>query len=190
MIVKRYLSVDLDYWNTGAEPLPDPTRYLKRLFNTMTNGNLWVCYQHHHMLPHMNKYQPDEVVNVDWHTDIDNKQPPPGCVPEEGNWVHFVEGSHKHYKWIYPCAECASVKNRGYLGWGWCHDGKPNPFKVADPFPYCGWHKLTHHRGNPPHVDRFVAAGICLSPDWSDNEHMALLRRLCKDHGVIIHEDQ
>jgi hypothetical protein len=160
--VSTYLSLDIDYWGNSQDDrhmFPFVQRVLALKKPTL------VVRDHHHLLPHINKYTSDRLINVDYHDDIVYK-PTQGergdsraVELEEGTWGSFVkwrEGAW--FQWMHP------------------HVGDKFNDGLCDPLVYIygpedsgctGWSRVTKRRGTSTIPwDDIIAVGIALSPTY------------------------
>jgi hypothetical protein len=153
-----YLTVDLDYWWTAG--MHKNLDYIKQLLGL--NRPVTVYTEHQLILREITK-QYKKVYNVDYHSDISQREPGwPNC----GDWVNFTQGrENSEYEWRLPdWKEC--VTNGG----GLCHkghkeNGKMNPFKDDS---LHGWKNVGRKQGlrNIP-LDDVDKISLILSPEWS-----------------------
>jgi hypothetical protein len=157
--MRTCLSIDLDYFSAGTE------RGLIRFFNRVLGLRLpiFVSAFHDQMLPWINSHPSDLLLNVDYHSDIQEIDKPaldlPLCELGEGNWSNYVEWKENAtFSWRYP--KCIWEPTDGF-----CH-GVDNPFKK----PCSGWKAARMKPGLgriPWHT--IHAIGVCLSPAWLFN---------------------
>jgi len=163
-----YLSIDLDYWRSHDDSVePQVTQFFKRVL--ALKKTIAVAVYHHHLLEHINRCRRlTDVINVDYHSDIQDLNQD-GTLPDdvgEGSWANFVEGRERMaFTWRYPLEEC--ITPTAYdPGPGYCH-GSGDPFTE----PTCiDWRRVIKKQGiaRLPWRD-IVAVGVCLSPYWLGN---------------------
>lgn len=167
-----YLSVDLDYWTTQTKrkDTQNLNRFVDRLLQSTTNIRFY--RDHHHLLRHINRLQFNQIINVDYHSDLTNEALLRSTKErlEIGNWANFVQAKEtKEFLWLYPSEE--SRDN------GFCHskNSETTPSRQYDslsPFrkvnwPYAKVSMLHGWEGRIPWC-QIVAAGVCLSPEFCD----------------------
>lgn len=161
-----YLSIDIDYWadfNRFARR-KSMTRIIKRIRDL--HVPIYYREEHQQLLPHMNWFKYDTLINMDTHADVCE-----GIAGKtlkdfnEGTWVNYISPHIRErgtYVWVYP--DKASMS----FDVGFCHTNSgPDPFSDKS-LEICGW-KHTHYCSLrlPSHVwNRIIAVGICRSRDW------------------------
>lgn len=156
--MNAFLSIDLDYWSLEHTPHA-AARFFQRLYQRF-GRRIMVAVHHHHLLDHVNNSKFDTLINVDFHSDLDDEQPD---ELNEGNWVNFVNfRSGGTYIWRYPAGHCLS-RHTGY-----CHTGE-SPFEHN----LTGWSRVRQQFGlaRIPWGD-IQEVGVCLSPGWL-NDHQS-----------------
>lgn len=134
---------------------------------------------HHRIIPHVLSCKPDNIYNVDFHSDI--------CIGQNlgkknlncGTWANYVEG--EQFTWVHP------HRNRYEMDDGFCHlrDGY-NPFKV-NKTP----HGKVNHSNNLPTLNDVVGASLCLSPPYLGklkNELIDLFYQLVSQYKLKVIE--
>lgn len=176
--MKAYLSIDCDYWRRHQDP-----RSCTAFFQEVWKLGLpiYVAMFHHHLLPHINSFNCDTLINVDFHSDLVDLDIGRATPFNEGTWGNFIDWRYDGtFVWRYPSSECLEI------GRGYCHY-KCNPFQ--EPW-VAGW-QFTKKRpglwGVPwQHVK---AVGVCLSPDWLGNTDAIAepLTKLHVNHWLTTH---
>lgn len=114
----KHLSIDLDYWLFQYidmhEKFPDTKGcidFIKKVQNL--NVPTIVVEEHHEILPFINQYYFDTIINVDFHSDLPEL---PFTTIEEGSWPLFYKHrQYTNFRWYYPdYKECVE------LGYGRC----------------------------------------------------------------------
>lgn len=159
-----YLSVDLDYW--WKPGMHKNLNYIKQLLEL--DRPVTVFTEHQLVLREINK-QYKKIYNVDYHSDISQREPGwPSC----GDWVNFVYGrENAEFEWRMPSwKECVT---RGH---GFCHhprieDSHNNPFRDDS---IHKWKKVSRQQGlrNIP-LDDVDKISLVLSPEWSHGKYIA-----------------
>lgn len=176
--MKIYLSIDLDYWNRGPKCFGHMRKFLTEALGYVPKSRINVIDSHENMIPFINESGCDELINMDWHSDISNRFDPDFKDQEGwnmlncGTWVTYIKwkGNGK-YTWIHPYA--AKYRDRR----GYCHlplGRKNNPFNNAS---VSGW-KVTvqkHHQAPERIIPwSFVhGIGIAFSYDWINSLQLA-----------------
>jgi len=98
---KKYLSLDVDFWNDRSyDELRDVMERVKRL--QKKGLELRIVDSHDRLVPHANRFKCTEVVNVDAHSDIVNFDRNGGELKLNcGTWANFLK-VRKNFHWIYP----------------------------------------------------------------------------------------
>ncbi len=148
--MKTYLSIDLDYWHRSTKHAC--TRFFQKVWQLKLP--IYVAMYHHHLLPHINANEADQLLNIDHHSDLVNLD---GSVLDfnEGTWGNFVDWRLSGlFHWRYP-----------QTGGQDCHVGD-DPFTKSS-FRVCRWGQTKKQAGvrNIPWKS-IVAVGVCLSPDY------------------------
>lgn len=173
--MSTYLSLDVDYWGMAGSDrhmFPFVQRVLELKKPTL------VVRDHDKLLPHIDKYPCDRLINVDYHDDIVYRSAQDigtGKLPEEGTWASYVAWrENAWFQWLHP------------------HDKERILEGLCDPVEdvYAdgsgtGWKRVTKRRGTSTIPwDDIVAVGIALSPGYW---HRALCRGDFYPH--VYHED-
>ncbi len=153
--MKTFLSVDLDFWSASTE------RSLIGFFGHVFSLNLpiFVAPFHDQLLNHIDDHPCDQLINVDFHSDIVELAAPAEDLDleelGEGNWANFVTWKQTgHFVWRYPREDRI-------------HDGYThslyNPFKGD----HSGWRstRMVRGLGRLPWAS-IRAIGVCLSSNW------------------------
>lgn len=146
---------------------------MERFFNRVINLRkpIYIVNDHHELLPEINKMSPDQLVNMDFHSDITCYVDRRGGVYEYhashipgdlncGTWVNFVKGHETgEFLWIYPHDHC--LKNSGR-----CEDIEG--FWKSENSDYHNWGKITCKKGWARSIPWVTvsAIGIALSSPW------------------------
>lgn len=168
--MQTYLSIDLDFWNQGRKSFPHMRKFLRQAKDSVSSKNLLIVDSHEELLPHVNESGCDNLINVDWHSDISNRFDPTrrekawkdlNC----GTWVTFVKFRRTGmFTWIHPY-KATERSARGYCHYP--HTPKHNPF--VNPT-LGGWNALQERKHRHPEalIDWWSvhAVGICFSYDW------------------------
>lgn len=179
--MKTYLSIDIDYFNE-ENPLE---RRMHSFFNQVKNLNIpgILVVDHDELVPHVDSFDWDKLVNVDYHSDISDilysKEKGYYCNKtekkeecNEGTWVNFVRGKDGHYEWRYPNKQAFSY-------WGRC-ESTPSEYPFFEPGNRCyhSWENDIRavHGLRGLDLNDVVAFGVCLSPGWANEQvlHMFL----------------
>ncbi len=153
--MKTFLSVDLDYWSASTE------RSLLGFFGHVFDLKLpiFVAPFHDQLLDHIDEHPCDQLINVDFHSDLIELAAPAEDLDleelGEGNWTNFVTWKQTgHFVWRYPSERLMTE--------GLCH-ARRNPFDERA----SGWRSVTMTRGLSHIPWKTVQAlGVCLSSDW------------------------
>jgi len=177
--MKVYLSIDLDYWNRGPRCFGHMKGFLKQALGYVSKSRVHVMDSHENMTLSINESGCDELINMDWHSDISNRFDPEFKDCKEwnsfncGTWVTYIDWKDKgKYTWIHPY-DAKYRNSRGY-----CHvpvgRKKHNPFNNVV---VSGW-KATEQRKHQKPEDiipwSFVdSIGIAFSYDWINSLQLA-----------------
>jgi len=156
--MKTYLSIDLDYWN--GLPRQSINAFFSRVFQLKLP--IWVAPFHHQLLPHINRNPCDQLINVDYHSDIATLANNLQCT--EGTWANFVKWRiGGAFTWRHP-------SNKSHPASGYCHDiEERNPFENPA---RTGWRvcqKYAGLRGIP--WSTVKAVGVSLSWNWIEGSN-------------------
>ena len=153
--MRTYLAIDLDYWN--GLPRQSINAFFARVFRLRLP--IWVAPFHHQLLPHINQNPCDQLINVDYHSDICEC----GDLPlNEGTWGNFVKWrKHSTFIWRYPDQRCLS------RGTGYCHSDK-NPFEDAT---CTDWRCLKQEGLRNLPWSTVKAVGVSLSWNWIEGSN-------------------
>lgn len=152
-----YLSIDIDYWDSPEEA----TLFLHKTLEESRKRKIPIkmVFDHHKLLPHINKIDANRIINIDAHSDISENPfsiergtrilPRLNC----GTWGNYAT-KYKHFEWW------------GGKHSGWCHSWE-NPFRK----------RCTHYRkvirktsmGKIP-WSQVRGIGIALSRDYLRGE--------------------
>lgn len=173
--MKTYLSIDLDFWNQGKRSLPHLKRFLTTVRHNLPMSRIKVVDSHEELLPHVNESGCDELINIDWHSDVTNRFD--SCEynlrsPTKlncGTWVSFVKFRKQGvYTWIHP------YKASDRIAKGYCHWPLKN---IHNPFVnpcLAGWNATRQLKNKHPEKvipwNSVTHAGICFSYDWVAEE--------------------
>jgi len=161
-----FLSIDLDYFDDG--PRETLARFLRRV--DLLDVEKAVYKDHHDILPMVNRYDWETLINVDHHSDLADllEEPTTGKLdPLDlncGTWVNYVKNiGSRLYSWHYPFDKC--------LGWsGRCdNQTQDRTFLTPKGAKYRNWKNIEVRkglRGIP--WDDIVAVAIVVSPNYSD----------------------
>ena len=168
--MKIYVSIDLDFWNNRRD-MAHEYQFLVKALSYVPKSRIHVMDSHENMLKSVNASGCDELINIDWHSDISNrfdpnfKNDPMYHKINCGTWVNFVKWRNKgKYTWIHPYAAEFRAE-RGY-----CHApvlSEHNPFL----HPELGGWLIANQKRNKNPFDiipwSFVdSIGIAFSYDW------------------------
>ena len=148
-----YLSIDLDYWCKCHERRCVDS-FFKHVFELKLP--IYCAPFHHQLLEHINQREYDEVINVDYHSDIcDNSDKVPTPL-NEGTWANFVK-YREQFDWRYPSEECLSEFT------GYCHDDI-SPFDTPE---VAGWPHASKKKGlRGIRWKGVTGVGVSLSKYW------------------------
>jgi len=152
---KIYLSIDLDYWRYHTTP-ESCTSFFQQVWQLKLPVH--VAAYHHHLLPHVNSFDCNTLINVDYHSDLCDL--PAGRTIDftEGTWINFVDWRFwGTFTWRFPTTRC--LNGRG----GYCHVDR-NPFEDASAARWDKVQKRVGLWGIPWH--RVKAVGVSVSPNW------------------------
>ena len=167
-----FLSIDIDFW----KGLPATRLHCDLTTICVALQDRGVPIQavmnHHQLLREVARSHARRLVNVDMHSDLTYM--PVGTVTC-GNWVaHVPWHEDGQYEWVRRHSlidgECdyPHLFGRGKNGTRWRHIST----RRVTAFP---WAELDNG---------MVAAGICMSPGYSDSGFDAVMREVVKAHGV------
>jgi hypothetical protein len=166
-----YLSIDADFWN-GIDTTPLIASMEQMLLRVkQLKVPILFAENHEQLLMHMNWFDYETLVNVDYHSDLLNNSPDrdPHMDLNCGTWGNFVKKEIREYGqfvWVYPRSKCRTV-NEGYV-----HDFRSiNPFHRRageESLRVSGWYEAREiHQHIPPIVWKTtLAVGICESPSY------------------------
>lgn len=195
--MRNYLSIDLDYWmEFDKEGIMYGYRYesygLKKMIAFLNKAialkvPIHIVDYHDEMAKYVNRFNVDQVINVDTHSDLVDRSYFYGCsrTIDEACWSSFVHHrGEKRFLWYHPDPECY-CSTSGYSGRGRC-DRDENPFE-GNSKEICGWGKCNHRTGLPTkqQMDNVVAVGICISPNWSDEFHTQGILPFLRERGLV-----
>jgi len=166
-----YLSIDLDYWKVF------PEQFINKIVRL--NVPTAVAIEHHHLLPHVNKFtECTRLVNIDQHADLCGNLPKDEKVCD-GTWgcrVSWREKESSTFVWSYP--DASSVTGRTNMeSLGWCDNApEDNPFFSRTPSNLCEWSFVSRRRLpllTRNELNSVVAVGICISPTFLKDKNVA-----------------
>ena len=175
-----YLSIDIDYWKTGAAP----ERFLEKVIRL--RKPIKVTKDHHELLGHMNSFSYDCLINIDWHSDLVENIP---YLPHLnlGTWGNFIRKENRnHFIWIYPAASCVEGRDN-WSSTGYCNaEAKYNPFLVRNTKKVCGWERVSKRRRfiTEGEMREVVGVGICYSPDYGSQYIRERVKSFLKKRGL------
>lgn len=111
-----YLSIDLDYWLAASWNDPPLLSSLFRVLRQVRNADWVVVDEHHKILDHLHRWNPKEILHVDYHTDVAfptkevwmGKEVHRNLELNCGTFFWFLRNrEHMRYTWFYPEADCA-----------------------------------------------------------------------------------
>jgi hypothetical protein len=133
--MSTYLSIDIDFWNKNRN-----YEHLRK-FLELAKGcayNISIVDSHEQLKDHVNRSGCNNLINVDYHSDIyDVKTPRYHDFLEDhservyncGTWVNFVKFRYKgRFTWIHP-----HIHDRG-IQYGYCHVETKKNFLNVNPF--------------------------------------------------------
>ena len=109
MLFDVYLTVDLDYWTIPCKSIESQRRSMDRLLRRVKELRrpTLVAATHDAALDHIGKRKYKQVINVDFHDDLEAESAVqkrwvrPG--PTEADWATYVKRrSEMMYEWRYP----------------------------------------------------------------------------------------
>lgn len=128
---------------------------------------------HHQIVAHLHAHPHDHIINIDYHSDLPEKDTKfyiarrkgRGSELNEGSWGLFVpDTASKVFEWRRPADVCMKE------GYGGCHScSEENPFKVRISNPYRKARSSVGLKGLP--WEDITSASICLSMSWWGMEH-------------------
>lgn len=150
MNANRYISIDVDFWIKDTKAL---TRSLMSLMDNKGDIPIVAVMNHQQLLPHVNKADARHLINIDYHSDLNNI-----TVKELhcGSWVSYVTWRREgRYTWIRPERDpsrgrCESIGPR----WNSFTDWKSTRSLIEPPAKF-NPSKLLHN---------CVGIGLCMSP--------------------------
>jgi len=157
--MNTYLSIDLDYW-VNCHRRRDVDLFFKKVY--ALGLPIFTAPFHDQLLEHINLSKYDQIINVDYHSDIcdDGAE----LTLTEGTWANYV--NHRDtYVWRHPDEGCLSPRV------GYCHD-TTNPFEHPEA---AHWQRAScQHglRGIP--WKNITAVGVCLSKYWLNGNYNPL----------------
>ena len=149
-----YLSVDLDYW--GRHKFDGMRAFVSKAMKLAVPKCL--VYSHEMMLDHINSFEFDRLINVDYHSDLCS--PGKGLQLEDGTWAAFVkEENRKLFEWRMPSYHDCVVRELGL-----CDADKPRLLKEPEK---TNWSAIRFRRGvrDIPWED-VLAVGFCPSFEY------------------------
>jgi len=183
--MKTFFSIDIDYWNRLSDH-GLVAKNLKKLSEACEKHNVKITAvtNHQQMLPLVNEFQPDQLINIDDHSDLaDNTVEKLEC----GTWISYVKNRNKSkYKWIHRCVSEDGCCNGGSVFKGLKRvNFKPYGNKIE-------WAKVVNEQTDKVDFDfdkiinkegvREVC--VCMSPSYSDEHIRKSFRKWVKDHNV------
>lgn len=181
--MKRYLSVDLDFWN---DQHPDDVENdLTRLFSLARKKGIPIVavMNHQQLLRYVDESKARELVNLDTHSDLSAVDD-----TEEfncGTWVSFVRWRHRGtYRWLHQksvgAGEC-SWQRPIFMSTD-CSSVQTRPEETD-------WKKVTHRKvkGLPNTSDLLkdcVDIGFVLSPAYTDVDLEEVFRTIVKKFDI------
>lgn len=184
--MKTYLSIDIDYFN--AELINKPYRRHKSAekellsFFKQIQGlsvPVLLTVNHDEILPDVNKFKCEKLVNVDYHSDLADLVErgkklvdPSGreCPLNEGTWVNFVNTRKSGiFEWRYPTPWAYSRMGR-------CEEILRKNFFTKEGLKYHNWANtpIAVKGMDTLNLEEVGAIGICLSPGWVDTNILDL----------------
>ena len=173
MIKHKYLSIDLDFWNTKRTE-EHSIKFFKKV--AKLNIPMLLVDDHHHLLNDINESGCDYIYNVDYHSDLfgftgevdkmnflQNIRYYLNC----GTWGIYVKWANRGtFNWIHPIDSCYNDKNRKGACWGCYNDN-----------PYTGitnWNTVVHSSNlDSIEWDTIRSIGICASSNWTYIKNVA-----------------
>lgn len=177
---KVYLSVDLDYWTGDIRTKRGMEQFVNKIIDKYEEGMpVKLVLDHHRLLNHVNKFEVDTLINVDYHSDIVEETANESL--DCGSWITFVrDKGEMHVTWCAPnYKECVTH------GAGRCDDwfGPYNTQEgVLERPEIAGWKSIytTEGVGCIP-WGNVVAIGVAVSPNYwgvCPPSQMLILRKL------------
>lgn len=175
-----YLSIDLDYWDCIAWNSKKSYNLINRekLFNKINKLNIPinVVWDHHNLLPLINKSNCTNIINVDFHSDLPAKgyNKLTNVRLNEGTFFLFVKfKKNKKYKWIMPYRDVGFIRT----GEGRCdyYDGKD---ERDDPFnnKYWAYKQVQKTTNTKIDLSNVKEVGVSISPNWITMESHKFIR--------------
>lgn len=149
--MRTFLSIDLDFFSSSGICFDgyDVKDFFSKVKSTGITPKIF--WEHDEMLPYINECKPNKIINVDFHSDVNNDAE----EINEGTFFWFVENRKEiSYLWRFP-SEC-------YLEEGYCQFNNndngflPNIFKSTrkiEGIETIKWKEIDY-------------IGICVSPNW------------------------
>jgi hypothetical protein len=151
-----YLSIDIDFWNSGAQALDS----LDSFFCSLQNIPTIAVMNHQQLLNHVNQNPANQLINIDTHSDISDEKglDKLNC----GTWVSYVKWRIKsEYLWIYSQSiDAGSCQATGSWKFGLHLWQKISARKAPQKL------NITKLIGNKT----LTGVGLCLSPDYIYDE--------------------
>ena len=153
-----YLSIDLDYWRF----IPNGNVLSLQLFKTLAELDLdaLIVSSHEMLLDHINRSSCNELINLDYHSDLTEE---PSQHFNDGTWVNFVDWKEQgKFIWKYPDHyDCVKLER------GVCHSEAKDPFVHK----LCSWKSVKREQGysnlfKPGVLKAIKAIGITTSHSW------------------------
>lgn len=177
-----YLSIDLDYWANKFEKQftlsrKQPEHFLAKVKSL--NVPIFITDFHDGLVPDVNKYKVDRLINVDYHSDIVYEDEIGSLDAEplnEGTWVNFYDYRKDCvFEWRYPSVHECFNKGHGRCEWDWNNLEYPDDFDKTR----MGYKKVFRKQGlNGIIMSDIVAVGISRSPNWCDEWIYDLIKEL------------
>lgn len=172
--MKKFLSIDMDFWNNNIESAA------KELFEILNNvkfrnrAKIHAFMNHQQILPYVNSSKARYLINFDTHSDLAGMDYP---ILECGTWVSFVDWRRKgSYFWLHR-SNCTE---------GDCNGSPPIFYDTIQK----GDHSLTDWKSVKHSVtekittrlfNNVVDCGICLSPSYIANDRLEDIFRYMVD---------
>ena len=159
-----HLSYDLDFHlfqfmqnRKGFPNVKGCEIFIKDIFKL--NVPIIIVNEHHEILPFINEYKFNTIINVDFHSDLVIE---PYSVLDEGSWANFYKyRNNTNFIWRYPEYESCVA-----LGYGRCdsmvHFDSPMPYNKM------GYNQIRKYEGVPKLTKDIHSISISLSKDWCD----------------------
>jgi hypothetical protein len=183
-----FLSIDMDYWNDledNAEIALENLNLILKSCNT-SNIPLSAVMNHNQMLPLVNKSNTNQLINIDYHSDLaTNDVSELNC----GTWVSYVKNRKKSkYKWLH----CS------YYSFGDCNGSYPifkGISKIEKKFENearVDWFKYSHREIDITVFDykkifnkeSVKQVCLCLSPAYTDTEIQKVFTKWRKSNNI------